>query len=81
MITGILALLCCGPVGIASIILGISAKKEIDASGGAQTGGGMALAGIVLGVLAILWMVIATILFLTGAMTFNLDAGTTSSGL
>lgn len=76
MITGILGLLCCGPVGIVSIILGISAKKEIETSGGTQTGGGMATAGIVLGALAILWMIIATILILSGGMSFNFDAGT-----
>ena len=48
MISGIFSLLCCGPLGILALVLGLSAKKEIQASGGAQTGGGMATAGIVL---------------------------------
>ena len=35
------------------------ARNEIRASGGLQQGGGMALAGIILGGLAALWMVVA----------------------
>ena len=76
MISGIFSILCCGPLGILALVLGLSAKKEIQASGGAQTGGGMATAGIVLGALALVWMVVATILFATGVLTFNMDFST-----
>jgi len=48
LVTGLIALICCGPVGIVAIILGNSAKKEIAASGGAETGAGMAQAGFIL---------------------------------
>ena len=48
------------PGGIAGLILGYMAKNEIDQSGGAQSGRGFALAGIILG-----WVVIAlSVLFL-----------------
>ena len=76
MISGIFSLLCCGPLGILALVLGLSAKKEIQASGGAQTGGGMATAGIVLGSLALVWMVVAAILYATGILAFNFNAST-----
>ena len=45
MILGILSLVCCGLLaGIPALILGNSAQKEIAASGGAQSGEGMAKA-------------------------------------
>ncbi|HET6697884.1 MAG TPA: DUF4190 domain-containing protein, partial [Nocardioidaceae bacterium] len=53
LVLGILGLVCCGLVGgIPAIILGNMAKKEIAASGGAQTGGGMAQAGFIIGIIA-----------------------------
>jgi hypothetical protein len=50
MILGIVSLVACGVVlGIVAVVLGSSARKEIAASGGMQTGEGMAKAGVVLG--------------------------------
>ena len=55
MILGILGPLCCGIfTAIPALILGIMARKEIDASGGNQTGRGMAIAGIILGIVGII---------------------------
>ncbi|MEJ7633430.1 DUF4190 domain-containing protein [Aeromicrobium sp.] len=72
MILGILGLLCCGFfTGIPALILGNQAKKEIAASGGSQTGGGMATAGVILGIVAIVFGVISLILFATGALDFS----------
>lgn len=60
MISGIVSLVCCGLIGIVAIVLSIQAKKEIEGSGGQQTGGGMATAGLVLGiiglVLSVAWL-------------------------
>jgi len=54
MILGIVSVLCCGIfAGIPAIILGNQAKGEIAASGGAQTGAGMAQAGFILGIISI----------------------------
>jgi Domain of unknown function (DUF4190) len=72
LVTGIIGLLCCGLVGIAAIILGQSAKKEIATSG--QGGGGLATAGVVLGVLALVWMVVSIILSATGHFYYNFDS-------
>lgn len=50
MIVGILSVTCCCfLLGVPAIVLGVLARQEIAASGGRQDGGGMALAGIVLG--------------------------------
>src|SRR5947209_8080383 len=58
LILGIAGLVCCGLVaGIPALILGNIAKKEIAASGGTQSGGGMAQAGFVLGIISIVWTV------------------------
>ncbi|WP_019146428.1 DUF4190 domain-containing protein [Aeromicrobium massiliense] len=54
MILGILGLVCCCfLLGVPAIVLGILARQEIDASGGRQDGGGMALAGLVLGAVSL----------------------------
>jgi hypothetical protein len=65
MITGIASLLCCGIVlGIVAIVLSMQSKKEIEASGGTQSGAGMAQAGMILGiigvVLSVIWIPIYT---------------------
>jgi hypothetical protein len=70
LVTGLIGLLCCSPAGIVALILGNSAKKEIAASGGAETGAGMAQAGVILGIIAIVLMVLGIILFATGSVRF-----------
>jgi hypothetical protein len=69
LVLGILGVLCCGPLGIGALILGRSAKNEIAQTG--QQGAGMATAGVVLGIIAIVFMVLAAILFATGALDFE----------
>ena len=70
MILGILSLICCGVVvGIVAIVLGNSAKNEIAASGGMQTGEGMAKAGVILGWIGVALTILGVILFVTGALT------------
>ncbi len=72
LVLGILGLLCCGFfTGIPAIILGRQGQKEIDATGGAQSGRGMATAGFILGIIACVWGVITIILYATGALTFS----------
>lgn len=69
LVTGIAGILCCGPLGIAAIIFGVMARKEIDQSGRMQTGSGLAMAGIILGVLAMAWTALALLLLSTGAIS------------
>lgn len=67
MIIGIVGLVCCGLAGIVAIILSVQSKKEIEASGGQQSGSGLATAGLVLGIIALVLMVVQIPLY----MAFN----------
>ncbi|WP_109506349.1 DUF4190 domain-containing protein [Nocardioides speluncae] len=71
MILGILGLVCCGLLGIPAYIIGNNTVKEIDASGGQYGGRGMANAGKICGLIAIVLMVLGlifyAILFAVGA--------------
>jgi hypothetical protein len=71
LVLGILSRVCCGLfAGIPAIILGNMARSEIDASGGLQSGRGMAVAGFVLGIIGVVWTIVALILEIsTGAFT------------
>ena len=69
LVTGIVGLLCCGPLGIVAIILGRGAEQEIRVTG--EGGAGMAKAGLILGIVALALMVLQIILFATGAFTFE----------
>lgn len=73
LVTGILALLCCSPLGIVAILLGRSAKDEIASTG--KTGSGLAQAGFVIGIVALVFLVIQIILVSTGAFEFNFETG------
>jgi len=78
MVTGIVSILlgiCCnvfGVAGIAALVMGIIARQQVARSNGAQTGAGMALAGIITGAVAILLGLGLFILFLAmGDFSFN----------
>lgn len=72
LVLGILGLVCCGIfTGIPAIILGSMARKETAAGG--QQGGGMATAGLVLGIVACVWGVISLILAATGNFYFDFE--------
>jgi hypothetical protein len=74
LVTGILGILCCGPLGIVAIILGRGAEQEIRTTG--QGGAGMAKAGFILGIVALVLLVVQIILFATGSLSFNsIDSG------
>jgi hypothetical protein len=77
LVLGIVGLVCCGFfAGIPALILGNSAKKEIAASGGAQSGEGMAQAGVVLGIIAIVLGVLGIILLLAGVIAMPSSTST-----
>lgn len=75
---GIFGLLCCSPLGIVAIILGNSAKQEIAGSGGMQQGEGMAKAGFILGIVALVLLVVQIILAATGVIDVTGSFDTTS---
>ena len=60
LVLGIVSLFFCGFfTGIPAIIVGMSARKEIRRSNGALSGDGLALGGIITGVLGTVWTLIA----------------------
>lgn len=66
MVLGIVWLYGIGAV--LALIFGYQARKQIDASGGRETGRGMAIAGIVLGWVGVAGIILLIVLF---AVTFN----------
>ena len=53
LVFGILGLFCLGPIfGIVAIVLGVVARNRIAREPGRYTGGGLATAGLVLGIVA-----------------------------
>lgn len=71
MVLGIVSvpLMCCCGAGtitaILAVILGFISKNKIKASGGAEKGNGMALAGIILGFASVLFLIIYVIYIIT----------------
>lgn len=57
LVTGILGLLICG-LGLVSVIFGHVALSKIKRSGGALKGGGLAIAGLVLGYLSLILTIV-----------------------
>ena len=78
MIVGIVGVpfaFCCFPIGlvlgIVALVLGIFSRREVDASGGTQSGSGMALAGIVLGALEVAWVAFVIVLLVISIAAGN----------
>ena len=66
MILGIVGVAACSLVGIAALVLGNKARKEIDAQPGRYSGRGMATAGFVLGIVSVAISVFWVLLFAIG---------------
>src|SRR5215203_5403325 len=66
LILGILGLAVCPFVGIAALLIGNKARKQIDAAPGQFTGRGMATAGFVLGVVSVALIVLFVLLIILG---------------
>jgi hypothetical protein len=58
LVLGILSIVCCGPfTGVPAWIMGNSALRQIDASGGTIAGRGMVQAGRICGIVGVaLWV-------------------------
>lgn len=77
LVLGIVSLLCCGLfTGIPAIIVSVIAKKEINSSNGQQTGGALATAGLVLGIVGTAWSIVYGILIATGVVDSSFNFST-----
>ncbi|MFN2463376.1 MAG: DUF4190 domain-containing protein [Candidatus Dormibacteria bacterium] len=78
LVLAIVGLFCCGLImGPIAIFFARAADKEIAASGGTQTGSGLAKAGLIIGILEIVLFVLGVLLFAGGIMTSIMHSGTT----
>lgn len=66
----VLSFCCLGIAGVIALVLGVKARNEISASGGRQTGDGMALAGIITGAVAVL-ISLALVVLLVGLVAMG----------
>jgi len=66
LVLGILSLAVCPLIGIAALVVGNKARKEIDASPGQFAGRGMATAGYVLGIISVVLTVLVILIILLG---------------
>jgi len=73
LVAGILGIPCCGcfVFGITATITGFIARRQIAASNGSERGDGLALAGLILGIVGILLGIVVTILQISGAIDSN----------
>jgi hypothetical protein len=67
LVLGVVSLVLCGLfAGIPAIVVGFLARAEIRRSGGRLGGDGLALAGIVTGILGTLWSLVLAALLIFG---------------
>jgi len=64
LVLGILSLVVCGPLGIPAYIIGRRAEREVKMSQGQLAGEGLAKAGWIMGLIAMILMVIAVLLII-----------------
>jgi hypothetical protein len=73
LVLGILGIPCCTffVFGIGAVVTGYLARKQINESQGALKGGGMATAGLILGIVTIVLAIVVWILNLSGVIESN----------
>jgi Domain of unknown function (DUF4190) len=76
LVLGILSLVVCAPLGIPAFIVGRRAEREVQASGGSLAGEGLAKAGWILGLIAMILMALGLVLLIV-----LVALGTMSSGV
>ncbi|HZT66057.1 MAG TPA: DUF4190 domain-containing protein [Acidimicrobiales bacterium] len=68
LVLGILSLLCCAILGPVAIVLGRRSRRRIESSGGALSGLGLAIAGMVLGIIGTLFLALGVVYILIVAL-------------
>jgi hypothetical protein len=73
LVLGILGIPCCTffVFGIGAVVTGYLGRKQINESHGALKGGGMATAGLILGIVTIVLAIVVWILNLSGVIESN----------
>ena len=76
LVCGLASFVVCPLIGIAGIVTGVQARRQIAQSAGAEKGDGMALAGIITGAIGLGLIVLVVIGFLLLAAVAGTHAGT-----
>ena len=72
LVTGIFSLFCCGLLfGVVAVVLSRLASADIAATG--RGGAGMARAGLIVGIVGIVWFLIQIVLVATGVIDLNFE--------
>jgi len=78
LVLGILGLGCCPIMGPVALFISNKARAEINASGGQQGGGGLAQAGLILGILGSIFLVLGLLYFVVVVLAIGRAATNTA---
>jgi hypothetical protein len=66
LVLGIISVFCCAILGPVAIFIGNASRQRIAASGGTLGGGGLATAGLILGIIGTIVLVFGVITIVVG---------------
>jgi hypothetical protein len=61
LVLGIISVFCCPILGPVALFIGNSSRQRVQASGGTLGGGGLATAGLILGIIGTIFLVFGVI--------------------
>jgi len=66
LVLGIISVFCCPILGPVALFIGNASRQRVAASGGTMGGGGLATAGLVLGIIGTVFLVFGVITIVVG---------------
>jgi Domain of unknown function (DUF4190) len=66
LVLGIISVFCCPILGPVALFIGNSSRQRVQASGGTLGGGGLATAGLILGIIGTIFLVFGVISIIVG---------------
>jgi hypothetical protein len=66
LVLGIISVFCCPILGPVALFIGNASRQRVQASGGTLGGGGLATAGLILGIIGTIFLVFGVISIIVG---------------
>jgi Domain of unknown function (DUF4190) len=66
LVLGIISVFCCPILGPVALFIGNASRQRVQASGGTLGGGGLATAGLILGIIGTIFLVFGVITIVVG---------------
>ncbi|TMC08910.1 MAG: DUF4190 domain-containing protein [Chloroflexi bacterium] len=66
LVLGIISVFCCPILGPVALFIGNASRQRVQASGGTLGGGGLATAGLILGIIGTIFLVFGVISVVVG---------------